>query len=158
MKIVLYITIGLIVGSTGGFGAGIIAFPYLFPPPAVNEEVADKDSRKVFATGTFIHADPSDPIHYGKGTVTVYKDLLHIESDFEVGPGPKYHVYLVPDANVTADTKVHETMYFDLGRLKAFTGSQNYLIPEAINLSDYKSVVIWCEQFSVLISPATLAF
>lgn len=158
MKIVLYITIGLIVGSIGGFGAGIIAFPYLFPPPAVNEEVADKDSREVFATGTFIHADPSDPIHYGKGTVTVYKDLLHIESDFEVGPGPKYHVYLVPDANVTADTKVHETMYFDLGRLKAFTGSQNYLIPEAINLSDYKSVVIWCEQFSVLISPATLAF
>jgi hypothetical protein len=115
-------------------------------------------ARKQLATGTFIHANPSDPIHHGKGGVTVYQDLLHLEADFEVGPGPKYHVYLVPDANVTPSTKVADTMYVDLGRLRAFKGSQNYELPAGLKLADYGSVVIWCEHFGVLISPAALKF
>jgi hypothetical protein len=47
-------------------------------------------------------------------------------------------------------------MFVDLGRLRAFKGSQRYAIPAGVNLKDYPSVVIWCEQFSVLISPADL--
>jgi hypothetical protein len=49
-------------------------------------------------------------------------------------------------------------MYVDLGRLKAFKGSQNYPVPPGIDLARYPSVVIWCEQFGVLISPAALKF
>ena len=30
--------------------------------------------------------------------------------------------------------------------------------PAGVNLKDFPSVVIWCEQFSVLISPADLKF
>lgn len=155
-NIIISLIIGAIFGVIGGFGAGIIAFPYLFPPPPVNEQVTDKESKEVVAAGSFIHADPSDPAHFGEGGITIYNDLLHLEADFKVGPGPKYHVYLVPEANVTPETPVQETLFVDLGRLKAFTGSQNYPIPEGINLNDYKSVVIWCEQFNVLISPALL--
>jgi len=118
--------------------------------------VNDPVGRQVVARGTFIHANPSDPIHYGMGRGTVYRDLVHLESDFEVGPGPKFHVYLVPEKNVTPDTDAARTMYVDLGRLKAFKGSQNYPIPEGMDLSNYESVVIWCEQFGVLISPAPL--
>lgn len=157
-NIVIGLVIGAILGGIAGFGGGIIAFPYLFPPPEVNEQVADKENKKAVASGTFIHADPSDPVHYGEGKLTIYDDLVHLEADFKVGPGPKYHVYLVPDGDVTPDTEIQETMYVDLGRLKAFSGSQNYPIPEGVNLADYKSVVIWCEQFEVLISPAVLVF
>ena len=88
--------------------------------------------------------------------VTVYADLLRLESDFEVGPGPKYHVYLVPEGNVTPATEVARTMFVDLGRLRAFKGSQNYPVPAGVNLAGFGSVVIWCEQFGVLISPAAL--
>jgi hypothetical protein len=49
-------------------------------------------------------------------------------------------------------------MYVDLGRLRAFKGSQNYAIPAGVDLKNYPSVVIWCQQFSVLISPADLTF
>jgi hypothetical protein len=42
------------------------------------------------------------------------------------------------------------------GRLRAFKGSQNYPIPAGVDLAGYGSVVIWCERFGVLISPATL--
>ena len=107
-------------------------------------------------TGTFVHANPADPIHYGKGMVKVHENVVFLEADFEVGPGPKFHVYLVPEKIVTSATNVARTMYVDLGRLKAFKGSQNYSIPPGVDLARYASVVIWCEQFGVLISPAAL--
>ena len=152
----LGLLVGLIVGGAGGYAAGIVLFPYLFPPPEVNEVVIGKTDADVVAKANFIHADPSDPIHYGRGGATIYDDLLHIEADFEVGPGPKYHVYLVPEANVTPDTDVAASMFVDLGRLKAFKGSQNYAIPPGVAPGNYRSVVIWCEQFGVLISPAAI--
>jgi hypothetical protein len=47
-------------------------------------------------------------------------------------------------------------MFVDLGGLRAFKGSQRYVIPAGVNLKDYQSVLIWCERFSALISPADL--
>jgi hypothetical protein len=44
----------------------------------------------------------------------------------------------------------------DLGGLRAFKGSQRYAIPSGTDLKDYPSVIIWCEAFSALISPADL--
>ena len=161
-KFIITFIVGALLGIAGGFAAGIFAYPFLFLNDIVaNEQVPGAASeiaaeQSVAATGTFIHANPSDAIHYGKGKVTVYQDLVHLENDFEVGPGPKYHVYLVPEKNITPMTNVERTMFVDLGRLKAFKGSQNYAIPAGVNLSTYGSVVIWCEQFGVLISPAAL--
>jgi hypothetical protein len=149
---------GIVLGFVAGFAAGIFVFPYLFPPPPVNEAVDSAISSEIVATGSFIHAKPSDPVHYGKGRVSVYPNVLHLETDFEVGPGPKFHVYLVPESDITPATPVEETMFVDLGRLKAFTGSQNYPIPAGVELARYGFVVIWCEQFGVLVSPATLKF
>ncbi|MCZ6731412.1 MAG: DM13 domain-containing protein [Gammaproteobacteria bacterium] len=89
-------------------------------------------------------------MHYGGGAVTVYDDTVHLESDFEVGgPGPKFHVYLVPSPDIASASQVKGTMFVDLGRLHAFKGSQNYGVPAGVNLSNYGSVVIWCEQFGV---------
>lgn len=149
--------IGMLLGGGIGFAVGIFIYPHLFLNDIVaTEQVADEPARTLIATGKFIHANPSDPIHYGKGGVRVYQDLLHLEADFEVGPGPKFHVYLVPADEVTTSTAVDKTMFVDLGRLKAFKGSQNYPIPAGTDIEKYPHAVIWCEQFSVLISPARL--
>ncbi len=156
-RYILVFVIGGLLGTAAGFALGIFVYPYIFLADIVaTEKVEGPGARKVVATGTFIHATPSDPIHYGKGGVTVYQDLLHLGSDFEVGPGPKFHVYLVPEKNITPSTNVAKLMFVDLGRLKAFKGSQNYAIPAGVDLSRYETVVIWCEQFSVLVSPAAL--
>ena len=154
--------LALVLGIAGGVALGIFVYPYLFladivateKPPAAAEA---QPPRKVLARGMFVHANPSDPIHYGKGRVTVYEGVLHLEPDFEVGPGPKFHVYLVPEKEVVPSTNVARTMFVDLGRLKAFKGSQNYEVPAGVDIVKYGSVVIWCEQFGVLISPAKLA-
>jgi hypothetical protein len=149
--------VGGLLGLAAGFAIGIFVYPYIFLADIVaSEEVDGATRRQVVARGTFIHANPSDPIHHGRGDATVYQDLVHLEANFEVGPGPKYHVYLVPEENVTPDTDVAKTMFVDLGRLRAFKGSQNYDVPEGVDLAKYPSLVIWCEQFGVLISPAKL--
>lgn len=151
--------IGGILGSGLGFAAGIFVYPYVFLADVVaSETVSDAAARTLVAKGSFIHANPSDPVHYGSGGVTVYQDLVHLEADFDVGPGPKFHVYLVPKAPVISSADVKGTMFVDLGRLRAFKGSQSFPIPGGLDLKTFGSVVIWCEQFGVLISPATLAF
>jgi len=149
---------GGVLGTGFGVALGFFLFPYVFPPPAVNETLSEAEKTRVVAEGRFIHADPSDPIHFGGGMVTVYDGTVFLHDDFKVGPGPKYHVYLVPQAEVRASGDVRDTMYVDLGRLKSFEGSQKYAIPDGVDLTQFPSVVIWCEQFSVLISPADLTF
>lgn len=156
--LILGLLLGASLGLVAGFAIGIFVFPYLFPPAQVNEAAPNRSAQAIVASGTFIHANPSDPIHYGGGELLLYDDLLHLRADFEVGPGPKYHVYLVPEEGVLPNTRVEEMMFIDLGRLKAFSGSQNYPIPPGVDLTDYRSVVIWCEQFNALISPAGLVF
>lgn len=142
-----------------GFAIGIFVYPYIFLADVVaSEEVVGVETKQIIATGAFIHANPSDPIHYGSGAVTVYDDTVRLEQDFEVGPGPKYHVYLVPSGDVTSSSVVQNSMFVDLGRLRAFKGSQNFPVPGGVDLRDYGTVVIWCEQFDVLISPAKLDF
>src|SRR5688572_1514949 len=147
--------IGAILGSFLGFAVGIFVYPYIFLADVVATDPAPGQSQ-IVAMGQFVHVNPSDPIHYGKGTVTVYEDTVHLGSNFEVGPGPKFHVYLVPKKPVTSAADVKASMFIDLGRLRAFQGSQNYAVPAGVDLSRYGSVVIWCKAFGVLISPAAL--
>ena len=148
--------IGGMLGTAFGVALGFFFFPYVFPPPPAAEQLTEADRTPVVATGTFIHANPSDPVHYGKGKVSVYERTVFLEPDFEVGPGPKFHVYLVPNANIRNEAAVKDSMFVDLGRLRSFKGSQRYAIPAGVDLAKYPSVVIWCEAFSVLISPADL--
>ena len=153
--------VGAVLGIVGGVALGVFAYPYVFLTDIVAKEkppekAPGQPERKTLARGSFVHANPSDPIHWGRGRVTVYEGSLYLEPDFEVGPGPKYHVYLVPEADVQPSTNVEKTMFVDLGRLRAFKGSQNYEVPAGVDLAKFGSVVIWCEQFGVLISPAKL--
>lgn len=155
-KLILMFVLGGVLGGGMGFAAAIFAYPFIFLNDLVATETVDASGRQNIATGQFIHANPSDPIHWGKGPVTVYNDLIHIGEGFEVGPGPKYHVYLVDKKDVRNSSDVKAAKIIDLGRLRAFRGSQNYRLPAGVNPRDYASVVIWCETFGVLIAPAAL--
>ncbi|HWK87649.1 MAG TPA: DM13 domain-containing protein [Xanthobacteraceae bacterium] len=156
LRSVMIFFIGGILGTVFGIALGFFFFPYVFPPPQATEQLTEADRSALVATGTFIHANPSDPVHWGRGKVSVYERTVFLEQDFEVGPGPAFHVYLVPKASVRNAGDVKDAMFIDLGGLRAFKGSQRYPIPGGVNLKDYPSVVIWCERFSVLISPADL--
>jgi hypothetical protein len=117
-RIIVSLLIGGLLGGGAGFVAGIFFYPYIFLADIVaTEDIGDVSARQLVATGTFIHADPDDPIHHGSGGVTVYADAVHLQDDFEVGPGPAFHVYLAPQQEVTPDTEA--------ARLQGQPGLQN---------------------------------
>ena len=111
----------------------------------------------VLASGSFIDIDP---VHGAVGSATIYElpdetRVMRFE-DFRSKNGPDLHVYLSTEAPTStfaglgAD-EVH------LGKLKGNVGNQNYDIPAEIDLSQYKSVVIYCVPFHVVFSSAELS-
>lgn len=138
----------------------VIAYPFVFPPPEVNEQISNIDNKQKIHSGIFIHPNPSDPVHWGKGKVAVYKNgndhEIFLEQDFEVGPGPAYHVYLSSAADVISNEQFENASNYDLGKLKSFKSSQVYQAPSNFESVQIKSVVIWCKTFSQLITSATL--
>ena len=114
---------GGVVGTGFGVALGFFIFPYVFPPPAAAEQLADAERSKLIASGSFIHANPSDPVHYGTGRVSVFEHAVFLESNFEVGPGPAFHVYLVPKASIRSSSDLKDVMFVDLG------GAANWLRP-----------------------------
>ena len=147
---------GAVLGGAGGFAAGFFSSPGLSAGNQGGQAIISSRVGELRAVGRFTHADPADRFHYGSGVVRVYANRVQFEDDFAVGPGPKYHVYLVPQRGIDPDTRVEETMFVDLGPLAAFSGRQSYPLPVGVEVADYGSVVIWCEQFNSLISPAEL--
>ena len=112
----------------------------------------------VIAAGSFVDADA---IHKGTGSATLYalpdqRHLLRFE-DFRTTNGPALVVYLARHPAPTQASDVVDGGYLSLGKLKGNVGNQNYEIPADIEIADYNSVVIWCELFGVLFSPASFA-
>jgi len=152
---------GVFVGGALGVAVGAAAMLFFYPFIFLNNIVADEklanaETMTARASGAFIHANPSDPVHYGMGRVSVFDDTVRLEPDFVVGPGPKYKVLLHSARGIRSAADIHAASYVDLGPLRAFKGSQNYTIPADVKVGDFQSVVIWCEAFDVLISPADL--
>jgi hypothetical protein len=111
-------------------------------------------------SGQFVKVDP---IHKGTGTVYLLpnklgneqlESLILFDFDTKITQGPDLWVYLSSNADVKKDG-LGESMQLVL--VKGNKGGQTYLVRKPINdLARYKSVVIWCKQFSVLFTFASL--
>ncbi len=75
--------------------------------------------------------------------------------DLAVENGPDLRVYL---AKAAADSEASsfDDDFVDLGALKGNSGDQNYRLPDEVDPSAYRSVVIWCRRFSVGFAVAPL--
>jgi hypothetical protein len=74
---------------------------------------------------------------------------------FETSNGPDVKVYLsAAPASGPGDT--FDDRYVSLGELKGNIGNQNYAIPAGVDLSRYRSAVIWCKRFHVPFAAAPL--
>jgi len=145
-----------LIGFVSG-GAAWYLFSPLFIDDVVSEDLPAGLVVTVVARGAFRDADRA---HRGQGTVQLLETgagahLLRF-TDFEVTNGPDLEVWLVeaPDPQSSAD--VTASRWLSLGQLKGNVGDQTYVVPEGTDLAAFGFVVIWCEQFSVLFSPATL--
>jgi hypothetical protein len=144
-----------------GFLAGA-GFWYLFSPAfidrVVSEELPAGFELSESRSGNFRDVDGA---HRGSGTVKVLANkaggtLLRF-TDFEVTNGPALEVWLVRDPDPKKSADVSTSQWLSLGPLRGNKGDQTYVIPEGTDMTEWGSVVIWCEQFSVLFSVATLS-
>ena len=160
--------VGGIVGAVVGAGVMLIAFPYLFPPPELNESVTSPGAEVVYS-GSFIGS--GDGVHEAQGGVKIYiepvemakehggkaSDNYHIElqKNFEALPGPNYWVYLNSVDVSDIDAFLADDKRKRLTKLKSFKGSQVYTVG-AEDFTGTAQVSIWCESFDQFIAGAKL--
>ena len=162
-KTFLKLTIGFLVGLVAGAGLMLIAFPYLFPPPIVDEsldQIGGVTSETRLYSGVFREDAPGqDFVHWAKGSVRVHQTSvdaiwIQLESDFEASPGPNYWVYLNSQAGIDDEADfLADEKRLRLTKLKSFRGSQLY--PTSLSqLSGKQALTVWCETFDQYIGSA----
>ncbi len=133
----------------------------LATPQTVPEEeqaMPETQGGQVIATSSFTQIDT---VHWAEGTATIYQfpdnsKLLRFE-EFRAANGPDLRVLLSASAAPTTIEEVQlGNLDIELGRLKGNIGSQNYIIPAQIDMSQYNSVVIYCRSFGVVFSTAPI--
>ena len=132
--------------------------PEIVTPAAGNESASPAGPTQLSAGALVSHA------HETSGTVRIVENpdgsrVLSIEN-LSTSSGPDVHVWLSA-ANVVAGSDGTSTAggaeYLDLGSIKGNLGNQVYDIPAGTDLSKYRSVDLWCVQFSVSFGAAQLA-
>ena len=79
---------------------------------------------------------------------------LEFDQSFVTDNGPDLKVIL--HRNQSVSSRIQESDYIEIAPLQNFRGTQRYLIPEGVDLSQYSSVAIWCRQFNVTFGYAAL--
>lgn len=156
-KIVLSLIIGFTVGVVAGAGLMLISFPYLFPPPIVNESLEQLEGKATETTlysGVFREdASGQDFAHWAKGGIRLVQTtnddvVILFESDFEASPGPNYWIYLNSRGGIDEEADfIADEQRVRFAKLKSFRGSQIYQTSMG-ELGDKRALTIWCETFS----------
>ncbi len=124
--------------------------------PLVEPLIKEMKQGRVIASGEIYDMD-----RRGNGLMSIYKlkdgsMMLRLE-DFFVSP----NVDLEVDLSVLPDPKTTEEFtkarYEEVSMMPVTTGSINYEIPDSIDLSEWRSVVIWCEPLHIAYAGATLS-
>ncbi|GAA3431359.1 DM13 domain-containing protein [Kutzneria kofuensis] len=127
-------------------GVGLWAFqPWrLFTSSTINEKLADAPVAK----GTFrsLAHPTSGQAEVARGADGRYVVQLR---NFSTSDGPAVHVWLTDKAPDAGDSTFGRDGQLDLGALKATNGNEVYEVPAGTDVSRYKSVLVWCERFSV---------
>jgi len=76
--------------------------------------------------------------------------------DLDTLNGPDLRVYL-SEVPARDDAHAYGEDFVDLGQLKGNKGNQNYLVPDDVDLTRFKSAVIWCRRFTVGFGVAPLS-
>lgn len=131
--------------------------PSVEAQPQATSETTTANTEQILLQGSFYNL-----VHSSSGEAVVYQladssRILRFQN-FSVSNGPDLYVYLVAIDPVPATSSNAEIAgYYSLGRLKGNVGDQNYEIPADVDLSQYKSIVIWCQAFAVPFAAAPLA-
>lgn len=160
MKSFLFFVLGGVLGVVAGAGGMLVAFPFLFPPPAANESV--QGGAAFFAETRFREdSEGQDAGHWGRGGIKFYREadgsvLAELQDDFEVGPGPNFWLYLNGEDDIENEADFFEDEErVKTHKIKSFSGSQVYKF-SAEEFDEARAFTIWCESFNQYIASANI--
>jgi hypothetical protein len=133
------------------------AVPIMAEPTAAVPPTAAPTEPLALRSGSFTRVDA---IHRAEGAATIYKLadgklVLRLEN-FKATNGPDLFVGLSGHPQPRSPGEAHDQGYIQLAALKGNEGNQNYELPSDLDLSKFKSVVIYCRAFNVVFSTAEL--
>lgn len=150
---VLVLTASHVVALGIGFALGIYFLPILTAPPAPDAALLEEKAQAALYSATFTRElEGSDFAHWGEGTVSLTQsEIVH---QGRLAPGPDYKLYLVKEFVETEEQFLAQKQSaIQIGDIKTFDGFA-LTVPESVNISDYSTVVVWCEAFSEFITAA----
>ncbi|MEB3282805.1 MAG: DM13 domain-containing protein [Lyngbya sp.] len=122
-------------------------------PASLSTEITAQNN--ILASGLFMTVEQDHPTE-GMARIVNENGKRYLEFDgaFTTAKGPDVNVILHRNSSIPVNLKEGE--YITLASLQSFDGSQRYLLPNDLDLSQYKSVGIWCREFNVTFGYASL--
>ncbi|MEL6137487.1 MAG: DM13 domain-containing protein [Cyanobacteria bacterium J06626_23] len=105
-------------------------------------------TKSVLRSGSFVTVEQD---HATTGSARIVEEngqrYLEFDGEFDTARGPAVQVVLHNGDSVPVNLTEGDYVY--VGDLQSFSGAQRYAIPADIDLADYESVAIWCQEFNV---------
>lgn len=149
----LILTITHLGALAVGFALGIYLLPILTAPPSPDASTLEAQAQDALFTGEFTRdLRGSDFLHWGDGKVSVTPSRIVHEG--ALAPGPDYRLYLVREFVTHEDEflPVKDQARY-IGDVKTF-GGLLLDVPEGVDVTEYTTVLIWCESFEEFITAA----
>lgn len=136
-----------------GFALGIYILPIITAPSAPDDEAIAVAQKDQMYRAEFVRDLPgSDLLHWGEGEVSISPTQISMMG--ELAPGPDYILYLSPTyVDDRASFNANRRNMVAVGDVKTF---DNFIVPVGsdINVSDFNTVIVWCESFGAFITSA----
>jgi hypothetical protein len=123
--------------------------------PLIEAAPAGLATAKLLGTANLYNVD-----RVGEGTAKIYQladgsRVIRLENFF-VTINSDLEIRLTPLAAPKSTSEVEKAPFQTVAPLKATVGSMNYDVPKDIDVSQYKSIVIWCEVTRNAYAAATI--
>ena len=148
---ILGLAVSHLIALGVGFALGIYLLPILTAAPSPEAEVlASEAGEATYSVELTRDLAGSDALHWGEGTISVSPTAIVHQG--ELAPGPDYRLYLT--SGFVEDEAQFEAIKDSaayVGDVKSFEG---FLldVPEAVDVEQYDTVVVWCETFGEFIT------
>lgn len=117
---------------------------------------APAGAEEIIASGRFHGASR----HQAAGTAQLVKSAdggyAVNFSEFDSDPGPDIFIVLSTAENPRSSADIKKSRFIMLGRRQGETGGQTYRVPFTVDPGNFRSVGIWCRQYSILFGAAAL--
>ncbi len=103
-----------------------------------------KDDQATPPANPSFRGDFVSAAHQTKGIASIDQEMATLTlTNFKTDSGPDLNIYLTKSLNgITSD-------FIDLGNIKGVKGNYNYDLPDNLDYTQYKFVIVWCVDFDV---------